>query len=131
MNIDSSLIAYIPTIVSPPSIPLSSPPHLPSPSDPFLFHFLFRKEQTSKRHQPNRTKHDTVRQGKSPHVEAGQSNPIRGKESQEQTELETHLLPLLRVPQNTRLSAITYIYIYIYINHICRGLGTDPCSLLV
>ena len=38
--------------------------------------------------------------GKSPHIGAGQGNPIGGKESQEQVkESEIHLLPLVGVPE--------------------------------
>ena len=37
-----------------------------------------------------------MRQGKGPHIEAGEGNPMGGKESQEQAkESETHRLPLL------------------------------------
>lgn len=42
---------------------------------------------------------DTIRQGKSPHIDIGHCNPVRGKESQEwKNESGKHLLPLLRVP---------------------------------
>jgi hypothetical protein len=45
---------------------------------------------------------ETTRQGKSasPYIKAGQGSPIKGKESEEWAkESETHLLPLLGVPQ--------------------------------
>lgn len=53
--------------------------------------FLFRKEQISKRGQPNRTKQKTLRQVESLHIYAEQDNPVGEKEFQEQTEeSETH-----------------------------------------
>jgi hypothetical protein len=53
---------------------LPSPPPLHQIQSPL--HFSPEKEQASKRQQPNRTKEDTTRQGRSPQREAGQSNPI-------------------------------------------------------
>jgi hypothetical protein len=62
-KIDSSLICSIQTTVFPASN------HFPLPQMHSLF--PFRKEQASKRWLPNTTKQDTIRQRKSPHVEAG------------------------------------------------------------
>ena len=45
------------------------------------FPLPFRKEEASKRQQASMTKQDTMRQGKSPHLEAGHGNPIGGQES--------------------------------------------------
>lgn len=83
------------------SIPLSSPIS-PLPSTPrFFLHDLFRKEQVSKEQEPKRTKQNTIRQGKSPHVEAEQGNPMGGRESQEQVkESVMHPLPLLGKAQS-------------------------------
>lgn len=52
----------------PPSYPLL---HLSSDLPPPI-RFLFRKERSSNRHQPSKTKQDTLRQGKSPPIKAGQ-----------------------------------------------------------
>lgn len=64
--------------------------------DPLQLHFLFRKEQVSL--QEMAAKQDKTRYSKTrqkPSIEAGQGNPKRGKESEEQAkELEIHLLPL-------------------------------------
>lgn len=54
---------------------------IPTPS------FPFRKEQDSKIQQPNTTKQDTVRQGKSPHIKDEQVK-------EEEKSPEGHLLPL-------------------------------------
>lgn len=75
------LIQYIQTTVSPPSKSPCSP-HFPSPSDPFLLCLLFWKEQASERKLLTRTKQDTIRQVKNPHLEARQGNSMGGKESQ-------------------------------------------------
>ena len=56
-----------------------STPHIPLPTL-----FFFRKEQAPKKQLPNMTKQNTIRQGKSPHNEAGQGITSGGKESQEQ-----------------------------------------------
>lgn len=70
-------------------------PYLPSSSDELPFHFLFRKQKTSRRCQTEK-KQGTVkekkkkqatekqRQDKSIYIEVRQGRPIVGKESQEQ-----------------------------------------------
>jgi hypothetical protein len=64
---------------------LSIFPYLFSPPEPTPPPLPFRKEeQASKSKQANMTKHDVIKQGKSPHIQAEQDNPIGGKESQEQ-----------------------------------------------
>jgi hypothetical protein len=83
LNIDSSLIQYNLTTLSLPSIPPSSPNLLSQIHSPL--HFLFRKEQAFKRHQPNRTKQDRTRKGQA---------TLKEEKSQEQAgESETYLLP--------------------------------------
>lgn len=63
--------------------------------------FLLRKEQAPKRQQPDSTKQDRIKQGKSLYIKAGHGNPLREKESQGQAkESETHPLPLFSIPQN-------------------------------
>jgi hypothetical protein len=64
----------------------------------------FRKEWASKRQQPNMTKQDPTRQGNSPHINAGQGNPIGGKEKSPKSrqESKTHALPLFGVSQTPR-----------------------------
>lgn len=57
-----------------PSPNSSSPPLLPPSWDPLSLHFLFRKEQDSKKPQSNRTKQYTIKQGKGPHIKAGQNH---------------------------------------------------------
>jgi hypothetical protein len=71
-KIDYSFMQHIPT---PPSIPRSS---LPTPLSPRSASppFPSRKEQTSKRKQPNKIKQTTIRQGKTSLIKAGQGNPI-------------------------------------------------------
>lgn len=56
-KIDSSLIQYTPTTVSPPSSPQPPPPLFPRPTPP---QFTCRKEQASKRQQPNSIKQDPI-----------------------------------------------------------------------
>ena len=51
-------------------------PLSPLVPDLLTLHSLFRKEQTSRRWCPNRTKQDAVRQYKSSHLTAEQGNPI-------------------------------------------------------
>ena len=73
--------------------PLNAP-LLPTPL------FLFRKWQDSQGYQPNMSYQVAIRLGTSPHIKAGQGNPVGGKGSQEQAkESETPPLPLLGVPQ--------------------------------
>lgn len=65
----------------------------------------------------NRTKQDTMRKGKRPHIEAGQGNPIGRKRSQEQekepdiTPTSTFMDPTKQTHKqtNTKLTYITYI----------------------
>ena len=59
--------------------PSTAPSHS-SYLDSLKPYFLFRKEQASKRCQPNRMKQDTARQRERPHNETLQSHPIGGKE---------------------------------------------------
>jgi hypothetical protein len=59
--------------------------HIPSWPRSTVFQFSFQKKQAFKRRQPKRTKEDTVRQSRSPHITTGQGNPIREADSQEQT----------------------------------------------
>lgn len=66
-----SLFPALPQICTPPASPV-------------------RKDQASKRQQPNVAKLDSIRQSKGPPNKAGHSNPAEGKESQEQTRVETH-----------------------------------------
>lgn len=74
---------------------------------------------SEKNRQTDRTKQDTLRQYKSPHIGSGQGNPIGGKESQQQAkESEIHLFPLLVGLQNTQLTA----------TGMCRGTGTETCN---
>jgi hypothetical protein len=62
------------------SLPGSTPPLSP-----------IRKDQASRRQQPNMTKQNTLRQDKIPHTKAERGNPTGGKESQEQAkESDTH-----------------------------------------
>lgn len=55
---------------------LSAPPHLHSTPIFIAFHFVFRKEQVSKRWQPNRAKQGTLRYSQSPHMKCGQGPMI-------------------------------------------------------
>lgn len=87
------------------SCPLhSSQTHLPSLSPSSIpLHFHFRKKKKS-RLQKDKTQtwqnKISKRLGKSPHMEAEQGNPKRGKDNQGQVkESETHLLLLLWAPQ--------------------------------
>lgn len=102
MKIDSSLIQYILTTVSP-TYTLLATPTISYPLLPKIQphpHFLFRKEQISKREQSNITTQDRKRQGESLHIEVEQGNVIGGKVSHDQAkESGLHLLPLLGVPQ--------------------------------
>lgn len=68
-------------------LPRTTPPP-PSP---------VRKEQASQR-QPNMTKQNTIRQGKSPHIEAASINMTGGKESQEEARVRDTPFPQLGVP---------------------------------
>jgi hypothetical protein len=54
-----------------------------------------------KRQQPNRTKQDTIRQGESLVIKAGQGNPIGRKRILRKG--KSHLFQLLEVPQNQNL----------------------------
>jgi hypothetical protein len=83
LKIDSSLILC--SFPYPHSSQFLPSPMSPLPPDPFLLHFLFRKEQASKRQQPNTTKQGTIRHDKNPDTEAEQGNPIGRKGFQEQT----------------------------------------------
>lgn len=68
----------------------------------FVFVFLFRKEQVSKRWQPNRAKQHTIRQEEIPHMEVWQGNLVGGKNCQErEKEGEIYPLPLLVVRQKS------------------------------
>lgn len=88
------------------SLHLSQIPHLPSSSDPLPLHFLFWKEQSSKRWQPSRTKIMYNKTRKKPSY-YGQANPIGGKKNQERiTESETHPLSVRSPTINTKLKAI-------------------------
>lgn len=73
----------------------TSQPHFPLPlflqalhSNPspklHSFSVSCSERAASKSWQPNRAKQDAIWQGKSPCSDAGQRNPIRGKDSQEQ-----------------------------------------------
>lgn len=64
-----------------PSPLLPAPTNFPLP-DPLPVCFLCSKEPVSKIRQPHRKKQDTIKQVKSLPIEAGQDNPIRGKEPQ-------------------------------------------------
>lgn len=66
------------TVYSDQSFPSSTPSFS---SDPLPLHFFFRKEQSSTTRQPNRTKQNTVRPRKSPHIKDEQDNPLRENES--------------------------------------------------
>ena len=80
--------------------PPTSPLLLSPTSNINLTSFHFKKEQTSKRGQPNRAEQDRKRQGESLHIEVEQGNVIGGKVSHDQAkESGLHLLPLLGVPQ--------------------------------
>jgi hypothetical protein len=68
-KVDFLLIQYILTTIPSSSLPRS--PHVASLPDPHHLHFLFRKEQTSKRQQPNRTKQYTIKEAENPSTEAG------------------------------------------------------------
>lgn len=46
--------------------------------------------------QANRRKHNKIRQGKGPHIEPGQGNPIGKNESQEQVRVRDTLAPTAR-----------------------------------
>lgn len=73
VNTDFSLIQYILPTISFPYTPFKSPHHLCSLPDPPDLHLLFKKEQASKRLQPNKQdKQDPIGQGKNVHIEAGQ-----------------------------------------------------------
>ena len=57
------------------------------------------------RQEQNRTKYDTLREGKSPPIKNGQGNTIGVKKPQEQAnESKRHLPPLLGVPQKHQAS---------------------------
>lgn len=98
----SSLMQYNPTTVLPYSAP-SQLLFLPSPPDPPLHYFL-QKSVGLQETTTNRTEQHTIRQGTSPHIEARQGNPIRGRESQGQAkEFRDTPALLLGVPPNTKL----------------------------
>lgn len=52
-------------------------PSLSFPPDLLTLHFFFRKEQASKKQQPNRTKQDAIRQGKKPSQQGWTRQPNR------------------------------------------------------
>lgn len=99
-KMDSSLIQYIPTTDSPPSTPPSCPlPPLSHRTAILIFPFQKRAGlQSTTAKQDNKM---TIWQGKSPHVEAEQGNPIGGKvfPPKQAKKSEIELLPLLGVPQ--------------------------------
>lgn len=76
LKIYSPLKQYTQTIV----FPLSPPPPCPTPvplSSRFTSSlFPFKKEQDSKGQQPTPTKDDKIRQRRSAHIKAAQTNPI-------------------------------------------------------
>lgn len=92
----SHIIQFQAQFPLPPLLPTPSP--FFSPSDPLYLGFFCRKEPDSKTQQPNTAAQDAIRQGKIPHVQAGQGDPAGGKESQEQAR-ESETLPQLGVPQ--------------------------------
>lgn len=97
LKIDSSLVKCFPTTVSPPSTLHSSPQ--PPPLKLLPLHFPSEKRRPMRYNNQIMTKQDTAREGKSPHTEVGQGNPLGEKESQGWAkELETHQLPQLEVP---------------------------------
>lgn len=85
------------TTVSPTSTSLTSSLPLLSPRWTALVFPLQKKSMPPKDNkQPNKTKGDRIRQGKSPHFESGQGNRVGGKGSHKQRkESETNPLPLL------------------------------------
>lgn len=83
---------------------------IPSSLDPLTLPFVFRKEQISKRGQPNRTKQNTLRQGESLHIHAEQDNSVGERGFQQQAEeSEAYLLSHLGVPQKSQANN-HYIY---------------------
>lgn len=72
---DSFLTQYTQSIMSHPS----SLPRFPilHYAPDLLLPFPRQKKQSSKKGQQDRAIKDTIRQGKGPHTEAGQGNPIR------------------------------------------------------
>ena len=82
---------YILTTIFPPSTLLNSLApllFLRSTNPPFLLGE--KKNQATKRQQPNMTKQDTIRQSRSPGIKTGQSNSVGGRGSRaSKTDTET------------------------------------------
>lgn len=111
-KIESSLIQYILTSVSPLSTsPSSNPSYQIHSSFVSFSEKQKQKPQTLTPRDNNQTwtKWYTIKQSKIPNIKAGQGNPVGRKVSQEQAkESEMHLLPPLRVLQKHHVTAITY-----------------------
>lgn len=70
LNIGSSLIQHISTLTSPPLLHII-PSLLSSATPPQPLYIFFREENIIQRCQPNKTKNDTIRQGKSHPIKTG------------------------------------------------------------
>lgn len=70
LNIGSSLKQHISTLTSPPPLHIL-PSLLSSATPPQPLYIFFRKENIIQRCQPNKTKEDTIRQGKSHPIKTG------------------------------------------------------------
>ena len=108
----SWLVGFFPLTFQFP-LPLAPPP-FSSPTDLLPLCFLFRKEQVSKRQKPDRMNHNTVRQGGSPQIKAGQGNSTGGKGSWEQTRSQRYT----HFPQHSILKSHFYNFSlgYIFFN---------------
>lgn len=84
------ILITLPTPSTSPSSP--QPPPLPHVH---WHHFIFRKEQASKRWQLDRTKQDTIRQGEALTLQLDNSNLIEGTSPKQADESETHMLLLV------------------------------------
>jgi hypothetical protein len=95
-----------------------------SPPDPLLLHFLFSKEQASKRLQPNRTKQDTIRQDINPHIQ----EKVGGKERVPRAGKRVRDTPISTVSSPTKHQANNH-KIYVERTHETHGLPLQsPCA---
>jgi hypothetical protein len=71
--------------------------------------FPFREDQISMIQQPNMTKQDTVRQGKSLHTEAAAEKPIGRRAPQAGRRVRDIPAPTVSLPRTLKPTAVTYI----------------------
>lgn len=102
-------------------------------NQPFL-QFLFRKEQASKRQQPNWAKQHTIIKGKNPHIEAGQSNKKKSPENRQtsltnpQSLVQIHAGPEIAVSVSVNPCEPYFIDLVIW---FCSILNIKFCDVIV